>query len=123
VGRTNRTFRDAIETLRDRWATYRRGLRRRDQAHFDRLFDHAREYADAAGYLNRTDAAVPLLFSIALAQERRAEEREDRIDGLEDRLDRVEDRLDELDADLGRGRYRPRRRDDDAQTPIGAWED
>jgi hypothetical protein len=46
-------------------------LRRRDQPYFDRLFEHARAHADAAGQLNHRLPEVPLLLSILLEQERR----------------------------------------------------
>lgn len=86
MGRTNPTFRDALRALEDRWQAFRRGLRRRDQGRFDRLFEYARAHADAAGYLNRADTAVPVLFSVALEQERRLDEIEDRIEDLETAL-------------------------------------
>lgn len=71
MGRTNPTYRDTLRRTEERWAAYRRALRRRDRAHFDRLFEHAREHADAAGYLNHPTAEVPLLVSILLEHERR----------------------------------------------------
>jgi len=71
VGRTNPTYRDHLRLLEDDWATYRRALRRRDQPHFDRLFEHAREHADAAGLQNHPDPVVPLLLAALLEHERR----------------------------------------------------
>lgn len=87
MGRTNPTYRDQVRALEDRWQDYRRGLRRCDQEHFDRLFEHGRRHADAAGYQNATDPVVALLLSIALAQERHIDELERRVDEFERRLD------------------------------------
>ena len=70
MGRTNATYRDLLRALEDRWQDYRRGLRLADQAHFDQLFTHARNHADASGLQNHEDPIVPVLFSIALAQEK-----------------------------------------------------
>lgn len=83
MGRTNPTFRNALRGLENCWAAYRRGLRRPDQPHFDRLFEHARTHADASGYLNHPEPMYPLLVSIALEQEVRIAELEARLDALE----------------------------------------
>lgn len=71
MGRTNPTYRDTLRGLEERWTPYRRALRRRDQPHFDRLFEHGRAHADAAGQLNHAEPLFPLLVSIVLEQERR----------------------------------------------------
>ena len=93
MGRTNPTYRDQLRGLEDRWHAYRRGLRLEDQAHFDRLFEQARAYADAAGYQNATDPMTPFLVSILLAQQKQ-------VATLEARLDRLEGRIRD-DADEG----------------------
>ncbi|GAB7009507.1 hypothetical protein [Halorubrum trueperi] len=83
MGRTNPTFRDLLSGVENRWQSFRRVLRRRDQPRFDRLFEYAREHADAAGMLNHESRTVPVLVSIDLEQERRIDELEDRIEQLE----------------------------------------
>ena len=97
MGRTNATYRDLLRAVESRWADYRRGLRRDDQAHFDRLFTHARNYADASGLRNHEDPIVPVLVSISLAQEKQ-------LDALETRLDELEaiadGQLDEPEATI-----------------------
>lgn len=69
MGRTNPTYRDLIDQLEDDMQPFRRALRRTDTAEFDRLFDRARRYADAGGYLNSQDPVRVVLFSMLLAQE------------------------------------------------------
>lgn len=76
MGRTNPTYRDTIRRLEDGWSDYRRALRYRDQEYFDRLWEHAATYADAAGYHNSARTMDLVLISIALAQERRIAELE-----------------------------------------------
>jgi len=76
VGRTNPTYRDTLRHLEEGWSDYRRGLRYRDKEHFDRLWEHAAQFADAAGYHNSTRPMDLVLVSIALAQERRIAELE-----------------------------------------------
>ncbi|WP_255171203.1 hypothetical protein [Natrononativus amylolyticus] len=83
MGRTNPTFRDTLRALERQWADYRRGLRRRDQPHFDQLFEHARKHADASGYLNHPEPTYAILVSIALEQEARLETLERRLEALE----------------------------------------
>ena len=87
MGRTNPTHRDALRAIEDRWAEFRRALRRHDQSRFDRLFEYAREHADASGLLNHQNPLVPALFSIDLEQEATLEDHEERLEALEHRLD------------------------------------
>ena len=97
MGRTNPTYRDLLRATEERWAAYRRALRRRDQPRFDRLFAYARNHADAAGTLNHQDRLAPVLMSVALEQERRLDESEERVAALEDRAAALEERVDALE--------------------------
>jgi hypothetical protein len=96
MGRTNATYRDLLRALENRWQDYRRGLRRDDQAHFDRLFTHARNHADASGLQNHENPIVPVLVSIALAQEKRLVALEARLDELEATVDLDDDLEDDV---------------------------
>ncbi|MFC7188263.1 hypothetical protein [Halorubrum yunnanense] len=91
MGRTNPTYRDALRAIEERWAEFRRALRRRDQPRFDRLFEYAREHADASGLLNHQDPLLPALLSIDLEQEARLEDHGKRIEKLERQLSEVSD--------------------------------
>lgn len=71
MGRTNPTYRDLVSRYESSLASYRRGLRRGDQQHFDRLFDQARQHADAATYRQHSDPETMVLLSVLLAHERR----------------------------------------------------
>ena len=71
MGRTNPTYRDLVSRYEASLAPYRRGLRREDQVHFDRLFDQARQHADAATFQHDSDPASMVLLSVLLAHERR----------------------------------------------------
>lgn len=95
VGRTNPTFRDFLQSLEDDWQDYRRALRRPDQDRFDRLWEDARQYADAGGYLNHQNPMVVVLFSMVLAHERRiqsfeAELESERASDADDNANRTE---------------------------------
>ena len=81
MGRTNPTYRDVLRSLEDNWQDYRRALRRPDQDRFDRLFEDARQHADAGGYLNHPDTMLVALFSMLLAHERRIEDLEAELEG------------------------------------------
>ena len=97
MGRTNPTYRDVVRGLEDNWQQYRRALRRADKPHFDRLFEHAREHADAAGYLNHQQPEITLLVSVILEQEKR-------IQGLHERIRSLERESNADDAHGGRKR-------------------
>ena len=86
MGRTNPTYRDALRAIEERWAEFRRALRRRDQPRFDQLFEYAREHADASGLLNHQNPLLPALLSIDLEQETRLDDHEERLSKLEQRL-------------------------------------
>lgn len=83
MGRTNPTYRDRLRGLEERWQPYRRGLRSRDQTHYDQLWADARQHADAAGYLNHDEPLFPVLLSMLLAQQARIAILEERITALE----------------------------------------
>lgn len=91
MGRTNPTYRMMLEQLKQRWGKYRRGLRHRDQAHFDQLFEYADKHADAAGYLNPEDPFDPVLISMLLEQEKRIHELEQRVATLREATDGLQD--------------------------------
>jgi hypothetical protein len=92
MGRTNPTYRDALQAIEERWAAFRRALRRRDQPRFDQLFAYAREHADASGLLNHQNPLLPALLSIDLEQETRLDAHDERLDHLEEALETVRDR-------------------------------
>jgi len=87
MGRTNPTYRDALRAIEERWADFRRALRRRDQPRFDRLFEYAREHADASGLLNHQNPLLSALVSIDLEQESRLDEHEQRLEDIERALE------------------------------------
>ena len=87
MGRTNPTYRDALRAIEERWQEFRRALRRRDQPRFDRLFEYAREHADASGLLNHQNPILSALVSVDLEQEARLDDHEERLEALESRLE------------------------------------
>ncbi|QSX00889.1 hypothetical protein [Haloterrigena alkaliphila] len=80
MGKTNPTYRDTLSKFENDWAPYRRALRLEYQGHFDRLFDQARNFADAGGIQNHRDPMMTHLVSILLAQECRIAELEERLE-------------------------------------------
>ena len=57
-----------------------------DQDHFDRLFEHGRAHADAAGYLNHQQPEITFLVSVVLEQEKQIQDLTERVDALEEDL-------------------------------------
>jgi hypothetical protein len=103
MGRTNPTYRRYLEGFEADWGSFRRGLRHRHQADFDRLFAKARYFADAAGYRNANDPDVAILVSILLAQEVELRKLREAVD-LEDSDLPVEMQHDDPAGDGGPGR-------------------
>ncbi len=79
MGRTVPTFRQLIEQVAQRWAKFRRALRREDQEHFDRLFLRVRSYTQAATYQCTDNPMEAILLSIALDQEKRLQALEQQV--------------------------------------------
>jgi len=79
MGRTNPTYRDTLGHLEDEWSDFRRGLRHRDQEHWDQLWEQAAGYADAAGYHYTTRKLDLVMMSMVLAHERRITEAEKQV--------------------------------------------
>ena len=96
MGRTNPTYRDALRAIKERWSDFRRALRRHDQPRFDRLFEYAREHADASGLLNHQNPLLPALFSIDLEQQARLDDHEERLAELEAAVGPAGDQEDDL---------------------------
>lgn len=71
MGRTLPTFVQLVEQAAQRWAKFRRALRREDQEHFDRLFLNVRSYTQAATYQCNDNPMEAILLAIALNQEKR----------------------------------------------------
>ncbi len=71
MGRTVATFRQLIEQAAQRWAKFRRALRREDQEFFDRVFLRARCYTQAATYQCHDNPMEAILLAVAVDQEKR----------------------------------------------------
>lgn len=80
MGKTNPTYRDTLSEFENDWTPYRRALRSEYKDHFDRLFDQARNFADAGGIQNHPDPIATHFVSILLAQECRIAELEERLE-------------------------------------------
>ena len=83
MGWTNPTLRDRLDALERDWQPFRRALRRRHRAGFDRLFERARGHADAAGQQNPPDVWRAFVLATLLAQERELRELRERVEGVE----------------------------------------
>lgn len=112
MGRTNPTYRDFLERYEGRFGDYRRALRREARGDFDRLFERARAYADAAGYANHLDRDRLVLLSMVLGHEAALRERQDEIDDLAADVAALADEVATLRADLAELREAPAERRD-----------
>lgn len=100
VGRTNPTYRDFLDRYEGRFGDYRRALRRDARDDFDRLFERARAYADAAGYANHLDRDRLVLLSMVLGHEAALREREAAIDALDEEVDALAETVDTRGEDV-----------------------
>ncbi|WP_436346954.1 hypothetical protein [Natronorubrum sp. FCH18a] len=80
MGKTNPTYRDTLSEFENEWSPYHRALRLEYQDHFERLFDQARNFADAGGIQNHPNPMTTHLISILLAQECRIANLEEQLE-------------------------------------------
>ncbi len=87
MGRTVRTFRDAIRIEETRWNEFRRTLRPAQREAFDKIFDHARSLADAGTMIPTPRITEVIFLSAILSAILRIQEE---IDSIGKRIDTLE---------------------------------
>ena len=83
MGRTNPTYRNALENIRKRWSGFRRGLRQENRKYFDRFFEDASKHASAASYMNPKNPATTIFLSSMIQQRKKIDELEQKIKEME----------------------------------------
>jgi hypothetical protein len=84
MGRTARTYRNAVDIEEERWKPFRRTLKQTNQETLDRVFDYARAFADAGSMMvtPRITEVVLVAAAVQMLQE---------IDALQKRVKRLEE--------------------------------
>jgi len=84
MGRTVIPFSRVIEQEAEAWRKFRRGLRKEDQAFFDRLFEEARLHVQAGAYASRPWPIETILMSILLEHEKRFSDLQAKFEALQE---------------------------------------
>lgn len=84
MGRTVLPFSKVLEQEVEQWRKFRRGLRKEDQAFFDRLFEKARLHVQAGVYASTPWPFETILLSILLEHEKALAEMRSRLKALEE---------------------------------------
>lgn len=87
MGRTNSTYRNHLDSFIDRFRSFRKGLRKENKEHLDRLWEKAHRHASAAAYMNPKDPTLPALISIMLGLQKELEENRREIEELKQELE------------------------------------
>ncbi len=87
MGRTVRTYRDAIRIEEARWKEFRRTLRPSQRERFDRIFDYARGFADAGTMMVTPRIIEVILLSSILEMLGEMEEIKRRVQGLKEKIE------------------------------------
>ncbi len=85
MGRTVRTYRDAIRIEERRWKAFRRTLRPSQRGRFDRIFDYARGFADAGTMMVTPRVIEVILLSVILEMLGEIDEIKGRVKVLEEK--------------------------------------
>jgi hypothetical protein len=80
MGKTRRTYRDALQREKDDWEQIIGWLRQRNQPIYEEIWGHAERHADAAGMANPTNTMMRILVSICQGQQREIAELRGRLD-------------------------------------------
>ena len=74
MGRTLATFTQLVQMETERWAKFRRALRREDQEAFDALMSAARYHAAAGAYASDALPFEVMIVAMLVAQQREIDE-------------------------------------------------
>lgn len=86
MGKTVPSYRQALESEIEKWKGFRKALRTKDAAAFDRMMNACRNSASAGSMATRPVLLESMLMSILLHQEKALMEFEERLERLEKRL-------------------------------------
>lgn len=95
MGRSNPTYRRALDALVQEYQPFRRALRHPHDEDFDAVVEKARSFADAATHQNPPRPAQGAMLSVLVAQEGELRERREDVQALRERIDALEARLDD----------------------------
>ncbi|TET07102.1 MAG: hypothetical protein E3J86_14110 [Candidatus Thorarchaeota archaeon] len=73
MGRTIRTFREAVDIESAKWKTFRRQLRPDDRERLDKIFDYARMHADSGTVISIPHKIDVVFMSVLIEMQRRIE--------------------------------------------------
>ncbi len=76
MGRTIRTFREAVDIESAKWKTFRRQLKREDRERLDKIFDYARMHADSGTVISIPHKIDVVFMSVLIEMQRRIDELE-----------------------------------------------
>ncbi len=83
MGRTNQTYRNRLETFKDRFKPFRKALRKSDKKYLDSLWEKAFYHASASSYMNPRDPGASAIISIQLEQEKEIQRLKKRLEEME----------------------------------------
>ena len=81
MGRTVLPYCHVLESERERWKPFQKGLSKEEQEAFDRLFDRAKLHTHAAVYMARSWPMETILLSICLEHGKMIEEILSKLNG------------------------------------------
>ncbi|MFP4038761.1 MAG: hypothetical protein ACLFTA_03185 [Candidatus Nanohaloarchaea archaeon] len=87
MGRTNQTYRNRLEKLKESFKPFRQALRREDRKHLDALWEKAFYHASASSYMNPRNPAETALISIQVEQEKEIHRLKQRMGKLEEQME------------------------------------
>ena len=84
MGRTNQTYRNRLENLKDQFKPFKKALRQEDKKFLDSLWEKAFYHASASSYMNPRNPAETALMSIQVEQEKEIQRLKRRVKEIEE---------------------------------------
>ena len=83
MGRTNQTYRNRLEKLKEKFKPFKKALRKEDKQYLDSLWEKAFYHASASSHMNPRNPATTAIISIMIEQEKNIQKLEQKIQKLE----------------------------------------
>ena len=86
MGRTNKTYRNHLDSFTEQFKPFKKALRKQNQRHLERLWEKAHKHASAAAYMNPSKPALPAMISVMIGLQKDIRENRRKLEELEEKI-------------------------------------
>lgn len=93
MGRTLAPYSRLLEKFQERFAAFRRGLRKEDQILFEKLMDHPKRHVQAGVYASFPNPSEPAILSILLEMQKEINQSHSEIQSLKEEVQKIKKQI------------------------------